>query len=402
MPPRLRHPGVYSEEIGVTGRPVVAMPTSVCAFLGRAPRGPCADEAGAVGVGSFEAYVDVFGGADPRCPMGAAVRDFFANGGTDALIVRLHRVRSGQRSRDGIGLPLREVDYITTGFDALRRAAAFQLLCIPPDAPASDTRPGIWAAALPLCVARGALLLVDPPVAWRNVEAVPRTRAELYAALGLADLRARDAALYFPRFGAAGTVPGRVPCGAVAGVMARTDATLGVARSPAGAHADLVGVGALEVELNDHHSEALNPLGVNCIRRFTGRGVLVWGGRTLGNDVEPENRYVATRRLAMHLMDSIVRGTAWAAGAKNDTRLWGQLTDAIAPFLAGLHARGALQGVSQREAWWVRCDARTVTAQDIARGVCPVMVAYAPLRPAEFVILNIEVACQRPEEGAGS
>lgn len=398
MAPEPRFPGVYVEDIHVPGQPVVAMPTSVCAFLGRAPRGPCADEAGAVRVGTFDAYVDLFGRVDPRCPMGAAVRDFFANGGTDALVARLHRVRRGQQSRGGIGLPLREADYVA-GLEVLLHAASFQLLCIPPDMPGRDTPPALWAAGLSLCASRGALLLVDPPAAWRDVEAIPRTHAALYDSLGLTNPAARNAALYVPRFGAEGAAPARVPCGAVAGVIARTDAAFGVARSPAGPQAVLVEVGAPEIDLDSRHTDLLNPLGVNCIRRFPGKGVLVWGARTLARDAGPEHRYVATRRLAMHVADSITRGTGWAAEGTNDARLWGRLTDAIAPFLAGLHAEGALQGRSPHEAWWVRCDASTVTPHDIARGICPVLVAYAPLKPAEFVVLRLEVVCRHPEPG---
>lgn len=424
MSPTPMYPGVYVTETPRAVRTIVAVPTSICAFIGRASQGPVAVRGDAPRmVFSFADYQRIFGGPD-EASMEHAVRDFFANGGTQALIVRLHRppempdaadgdaaaqaegeddaaVGNGNGNRDAsdIGAPLCDVDYTDAGFDALRSADLFNLLCIPPDLADGDTSPAVYRSALALCVERQAMLLVDPPAAWDGVEAVIDEGERGLQALGLSGEAGRNAALYFPRLRQRDPrdptrISTRVPCGATAGVIARIDTQRGIWKAPAGLDASLVGVDDLAVQLDDAQNGALNPLGMNCLRRFPMAGNVIWGARTLrGADRHADDyKYVPVRRLALHLQHSIERGVAWAAFEPNDALLWAQLRLNIGAFMQGLFRQGAFQGVSARDAYFVRCDAGTTTQGDIARGVCNIVVGFAPLKPAEFVVLQIAQA----------
>lgn len=422
MTPIPASPGVYVTEIPGGVRTIVGVATSICAFIGRAPKGPRAGQGEApVTVFSFDDYQRIFGGVNAGAPMGDAVRDFFDNGGTQALIVRLYRPRKGLVPVDddagggdggllahaiegpGIdgcdaedaGAPLQDADYTGAGLDALGRADLFNLVCIPADSSDADTSPDVYRAALALCVERRAMLLVDPPVAWGSVEAVTADSGHGLQALRLSGEQGRNAALYFPRLRQRDPIDPtrsstRVPCGAVAGVFARTDATRGVWKAPAGMDASLSPVEGLTVSLSDAENGVLNPLGVNCLRRFPVAGHVVWGARTLrGADRHgDEYKYVPVRRLALYLEESIERGTGWAAFEPNDEALWARLRLNIGAFLHGLFRQRAFQGATPREAYVIQCDARTTTQADIGRGICNIVVGFAPLKPGEFVVLR--------------
>lgn len=397
MAPRLVVPGVYTEEIPSGVRGIAPAPTSVCAFVGRAQQGPVAEE-GAVAVFSFADFERHFGALHDACPMGDAVRDFFVNGGTQALVARVHRRRTGQVSRQGVGLALREADYIDVGLAALRAGPGFNLLCIPPGTGDGETAPAVWRAAAALCVARRAMLLVDPPVAWTGVDVMPGNARAVLEAVGLSGSEARNAALYFPRIvqretGSAPPVV-RVPCGAVAGLIARTDATRGVWKAPAGTEAGLRGVDALAVSLNDGEQGQLNPLAVNCLRAFPVHGHVVWGARTLrGADAMADDfKYVPVRRMALFIEDSVCGGIGWAVHARNDEALWAQLRLDIGAFLQRLFRQGAFQGRTARDAYFVKCDGETTRADDIAAGQCRIVIGFAPLKPAECVLLQLTQA----------
>lgn len=286
-----------------------------------------------------------------------------------------------------------------TGLYALGKTDLFNLLCIPPDTRGGDTPSAVYQAAMEYCVERRALLVVDPPAAWGKV---PETAAGKVIAgldaLGLAGTSARNAALYFPRVREADTLSdGRldtfVPCGAVAGVIARTDVQRGVWKAPAGIDAALNGVQALEVNLSDLDNGQLNQLGVNCLRFFPGGvGRVVWGARTLrGSDqLADEYKYVPVRRLALFIEESLFRGTKWVVFEPNDEPLWAQIRMNVGAFMHNLFRQGAFQGRSPREAYLVKCDKETTTQNDINLGIVNIVVGFAPLKPAEFVIIKIQ------------
>jgi phage tail sheath protein FI len=180
--------------------------------------------------------------------------------------------------------------------------------------------------------------------------------------------------------------------GTLAGLCATTDATRGVWKAPAGTEARLRSVQALDYQLTDRENGVLNPLGVNCLRTFPVFGTVAWGARTLdGADVQAsEWKYVPVRRLALFLEESLFRGTQWVVFEPNDEPLWSQIRLNVGAFLQNLFRQGAFQGTTPRDAYFVKCDAQTTTQDDINRGIVNVVVGFAPLKPAEFVIIRIQ------------
>ena len=177
------------------------------------------------------------------------------------------------------------------------------------------------------------------------------------------------------------------PAGYVAGLYARIDASRGVWKAPAGVEASLNGVVGLAVELSDVQQGNLNPIGVNVIRRFPGTGVVVFGARTVTSD--PQWRYVPVRRTAIMLRTSIYYGIQWAVFEPNDEPLWSQLRLTIGSLMMTLFRQGAFQGATPAAAFFVKCDAETTTQADIDAGVVNILVGFAPLKPAEFVVVKI-------------
>jgi hypothetical protein len=178
----------------------------------------------------------------------------------------------------------------------------------------------------------------------------------------------------------------------VAGTIARTDAAGGVWSTPAGPDAGLYGVGGLSVELDDAELDVLRVAGINGLRRLRGYGPVIWGARTRATD--PEWRYVPVRRLALALDKAVTRGLAWAASEPNGPDLWARVETAVAVFLSGLWRRGAFQGPQTTQAFFVKCDWSTHTRADVAQGRLNLQIGFAPLRPAEFVILRLGLAVQ--------
>jgi len=182
------------------------------------------------------------------------------------------------------------------------------------------------------------------------------------------------------------------PCGAVAGVFARTDAQRGVWKAPAGQDATLFGVRALAVNLTDAEQGQLNPLGVNCLRSFPVSGNVIWGARTYrgADQLASEWKYIPVRRLALFIEETLYRSLQWVVFEPNDEPLWAQIRLNIGAFMQNLFRQGAFQGRSPREAYLVKCDRETTTQTDINMGVVNIVVGFAPLKPAEFVIIKIQ------------
>lgn len=177
------------------------------------------------------------------------------------------------------------------------------------------------------------------------------------------------------------------PSGYIAGLYASIDARRGVWKAPAGTEASLSGAIGLALDLTDVEQGNLNRINVNCIRRFAAAGILSWGARTISSD--PEYRYVPVRRMAIMLRVSIYNGIQWAVFEPNDEELWAQLRLNIGSFMTTLFRQGAFQGSTPSKAFFVKCDAETTTQDDINLGVVNVLVGFAPLKPAEFVVVKI-------------
>jgi uncharacterized protein len=503
------YPGVYIEEIPSGVRTIVGVPTSVTAFIGRALRGPTDEPAVINGFGDFER---IFGGLWLESSMSYAVRDFFQNGGGQAVIVRIHngaaaatvalagggptlkarsvgewgndlrvrvehlsdatiynlRVRdmstgneerhlniatdpNTARSVDKVlkrdsrllecqgappnALPTKNADvdpgvdpfgssapansntpltggangdlltdaqYVgsetnKTGMYALLKledtGGIFNLLCLPPITRATDVATTTLSEAMNLCVRKRAMLIVDPPLTWNSVQSA----ASGLSALGLSGPAARNAAVFFPRLRQRdpkqeGLVDTFVPCGTVAGVFARTDTQRGVWKAPAGLDAAVNGVLEFTVSLTDAENGQLNPLGINCLRSFPVNGKVVWGSRTLrgADQAADEYKYIPVRRTALFLEETLYRALQWVVFEPNDEPLWAQIRLNVGAFMQSLFRQGAFQGKTPREAYFVKCDKETTTQDDINKGIVNIIVGFAPLKPAEFVIVKLQ------------
>ena len=290
-----------------------------------------------------------------------------------------------------------------TGLVALDKADLFNLLCLPPLTREDDMPPAVYQAALAYCVERRAMLIVDPPAAWSATPATATADNTVNgvlagnAGLNLTGPAARNAALYFPRVLEAdplldGELVPFAPCGVVAGAIARVDTQRGVWKAPAGLDAALNAVQGLENNLTDEENGLLNPRGINCLRSFPVNGRVIWGARTLrGADAQAdEYKYVPVRRLALFIEESLFRGTQWVVFEPNDEPLWAQIRLNVGAFMQNLFRQGAFQGTSPRDAYFVKCDRETTTQNDINLGRVNILVGFAPLKPAEFVVIRIQ------------
>jgi phage tail sheath protein FI len=182
------------------------------------------------------------------------------------------------------------------------------------------------------------------------------------------------------------------PSGAIAGLMARTDADRGVWKAPAGTDADLRGILGLEVKLTDMENGVLNKLAVNCLREFPGSYVC-WGSRTMDgydNNTKDDWKYIPVRRLTLFLEESLFRGTKWVVFEPNDEPLWAKIRMNVGAFMMRLFKQGAFQGSTPDKAFYVKCDNETTPQADINLGIVNIEVGFAPLKPAEFVIIKIQ------------
>ncbi len=287
-----------------------------------------------------------------------------------------------------------------TGIFALDAAELFNLLVIPPLSRETDIDNATWAAAAEYCQARRAVVLIDPPAAWTASPDTAITDASdgadaLRAAIGPS--RAINAALYYPRLRLPDPLsenrPGDfAPSGAVAGIIARTDTQRGVWKAPAGLEASFSGAQGFTYTMTDGQNGRLNPRGVNCLRTFPATGNVVWGARTLAgaDQLASEWKYLPVRRLALYIEESLFRGTQWVVFEPNDEPLWAQIRLNIGAFMQNLFRQGAFQGATPRAAYFVKCDRETTTQNDIDLGIVNILVGFAPLKPAEFVVINIQ------------
>jgi uncharacterized protein len=213
------------------------------------------------------------------------------------------------------------------------------------------------------------------------------------AAITSAD--AINAALYFPWVRAPNPLQQDAlrlfpPCGFVAGIFARTDAARGVWKAPAGTDASLTGAAGLGLILSEAETAQLNARGVNGLRVFSADKTVVWGARTLGEGSDPQWRYISVRRTALFLERSLYRGTQWAAFEPNDIKLWQRLRLDVGAFMQDLFRQSAFQGTTPNQAYFVKCDSETTTQADIVSGVVNIVIGFAPLKPAEFVVIRIQ------------
>lgn len=268
----------------------------------------------------------------------------------------------------------------------------FNILCIPRAAELDDApMSAVYGAALTFCEEERAFLLIDFPASKDTVDEIVDWVDDN------AGLKGTNTALFFPRVNVPDPLNEYRPkalatSGTVAGIFARTDATRGVWKAPAGLDAALRGIHSLAASLTDGQNGVLNPQAINCLRTFPIHGSVVWGARTLvGADAAAsEWKYIPIRRLALMLQESLYRGTKWVVFEPNDEDLWAKIRQNVRTFMLGLYRQGAFQGSGPDEAFFVKCDGETTTAGDRNRGIVNIEVGFAPLKPAEFVVITIQ------------
>jgi phage tail sheath protein FI len=365
--------------------PINGVATSITAFIGSALRGPT-EMPGSVN--SFSDFERLYGGLWAQSTLGYAVQQFFLNGGSQALIVRVEG--------DGVG-GITDADIIAT-LPTLEQADLFNLLCIPPlKRHGGDVGKQAWDAAIAYAKSRRAFVIVDPAERWAAVDNVLDTATGVTSVVTAAD----NAAIYFPRILVSdplnnGQLDSFAPGGTIAGIFAQTDMTAGVWKAPAGINAVMQGVQGFSLggsgALTDADSEKLNPAGINSLRNFPTYGNVVWGARTLkGTDVLASDwKYIPVRRLAYYIEESVVHGIKWATFEPNDQALWAQIALSVNAFMQTLFRQGAFQGTTPPQAYFVKCDSTTTTPADMENGIFNIVIGFAPIKPAEFVMLYIQ------------
>jgi uncharacterized protein len=354
--------------------PIAGAPTDIAAFVGWATQGPTDS---AILVRSWSDFAQQFGGFDPRFYLAYAVSHFFANGGQQAYIVRL--------ASDGTPAASAAV---MTGVRLLDAAPIFNLLAVP-----GEADPGLIAQLQAYCAGRKAFLIADSAAdsTLATLQNGPDSR--------MTGANAINSAFYFPWLNALDALDAQQnltrpfpPSGFVAGVYAATDAARGVWQAPAGITAPVTGALDPVVKLTDAENAVLNPHAVNCIRIFPKFGNVVWGARTLaGSDRAASDwTYVPVRRLALYIEASVTNGTKWATFEPNDARLWSELNRSIGAFMQALFTQGAFKGRSPAESYFVQCNAQNNPRSGVDQGIVNITIGFAPVRPAEFVIIQIQ------------
>ena len=328
-----------------------------------------------------------------------------AKDAADAARTALDKAESDMTNAVSDGLTLTVNDFLPAngqtdkkGLYALEQADLFNILCLPPYKDADqelDVDVNLVSTAASHCEERRAMLLVDAPKNWKDKTTAKNKFSD--PATDNVGTRSKNSALFFPRVKQPNPLRDNqteefVPCGVVAGVFARTDTQRGVWKAPAGLDATLVGVPQLSVNLTDDENGELNPLGINCLRSFPVTGRVVWGARTLrgADQLADEWKYIPVRRTALFIEESLYRGTQWVVFEPNDEPLWAQIRLNVGAFMHTLFRQGAFQGQTPKDAYFVKCDKESTTQNDIDLGIVNIIVGFAPLKPAEFVMIKLQ------------
>ena len=311
----------------------------------------------------------------------------------------------GDGDGDDDGLPLEngaqtsptDTDYSSFYQNTLRKIRDVSIIVLPGESWAADgTGNAIIDATRAHCEKeKNRMVIVDPP---ENHEL---ENSGVVSTMSLPT--STYTVLYYPWVGMANPLYHRdrnpnasatvnvAPSSIAAGMWAKIDGKRGVWKAPAGVKTQLTGASSLRYNVDNLEQDQLNPVGVNCIRNLPGYGTVIWGARTLATKADPEWRYVPVRRTAIFIEESIYQNIQWAVFEPNDEPLWSTLRANIGAFMNGLFRAGAFQGQKADDAYFVRCGlGDTMTQGNIDRGQVIVLVGFAPLKPAEFVIVRIQ------------
>jgi phage tail sheath protein FI len=363
-------PGVYREDVFPARR--AALPTGVPAFLGATTRGNVNEP---VRLTLFSQFAEAFGPPQAQRYLAAAVEGFFLNGGRECLVVPL---ASGSDPEEAL----------SDGLAALATRQDLDLVCAPDlHAVAGDRAQALrmQAEILSHCTAEGDRFALLDALPGASPQEAGKYRNNLVDDLKLDDEVIANGALYYPWLRPAGSQRFIPPCGHIAGVVARCDLRTGVHKAPA--NEALEGVVDLEVSLTDTDQALLNPKGVNALRAFPGRGIRVWGARTLSRNAAWT--FISVRRLFLTAARWIELNLADAAFEPHDTRLWNRITRELTTYFEGLFRAGALKGRTAAEAFFVKCDGETNPPEVRETGLVVTVIGLAPGVPNEHVVVRI-------------
>jgi phage tail sheath protein FI len=368
--PEYSAPGVYVEEISFRAHSIEGVPTSTAAFIGPALITPPATDCSArEPLTSFPEFEQRYGGLDDlqtaqgfSCNyIAQAARVFFDNGG--------QRLYIGQVAPDALA------EEYAAALQALPESAGISIVAAP----------GYSAQPAAAEIQRALVEHVSQPGRFRFavLDAPPAATIDEVLAAGSA-IESSCAAMYHPWITTANSVQ-LPPSGFVCGIFARVDTARGVWRAPA--NESVIGALDLQAPLDSRGQERLSAQGINCIRSFPSRGILLWSART--TSLDPQWKYVNVRRYFMYLEQSILAGLRWVEFEPNGEPLWETVRETVTNFLLNNWRSGALMGTKPEDAYFVRCDRSTMTQDDIDNGRLVAEIGVAPVRPAEFVILRI-------------
>jgi phage tail sheath protein FI len=357
-------PGLYREDVFPARR--AALPTGVPAFLGYTATGTVNEP---VRLTLFSHLAEAFGSPVVGSHLAAAVEGFFLNGGRECLVVPL----AGGDPEDALA----------AGLAALAPRQDLDLVCAPDlmvQGQAIDRTLRMQSAILAHCRAQGDRFAI--------LDARPGSKPSdmLVQRNGLAG--GENGALYYPWIRPAGSIGGSAfvpPCGHVAGVVARCDLRTGVHKAPA--NEELAGIVDLETKLTDTDQALLNPEGINALRAFPGRGIRVWGARTLSR--QSAWTYISVRRLFLTATRWMEINLAGVAFEPHDTKLWNRITRELTTYFEGLFRAGALKGRTAAEAFFVKCDGEINPPEVRETGRVVTVIGLAPSVPNEFVVVRI-------------
>ncbi len=370
-------PGVYVEEVDSGSKPIESVGTSTAGFIGECEVGPVNEP---ILCTNWSTYTKHFGDFKNSKYLAHGVYGFFNNGGGIAFVLNVGTVEqakaAGKKVASSAALYMGEDNGpgTRTGLKAFEEVEEIAIVVAP-----GQTDPAIQDMVLSHCEnMRYRFAVLDSPevIEKGGVDKLPKPRDSKYGAY------------YFPWVEVYDPEKGNIfmpPSGYVAGVYARVDGERGVHKAPAN---EIVrGALGLRYTITKGEQDILNPKGINCIREFKGRGIRIWGARTISSD--PEWRYVNVRRLFNMVEHSIEKGTQWVVFEPNDQNLWKKVTRNIKAFLSRIYMSGALFGKSPDQAFYVKCDEETNPPEVIDAGQLICEIGMCPVKPAEFVIFRI-------------
>lgn len=376
MSQRFRNPRVYIQETRPDDKTISGVSTSTALLIGAFPIGP---QYAPTQIHSIREFTRTFGNVRHNLLASLVINQFFENGGQEIWIIS-----TGVRFS-------RTVSPILKGLSLVPQTPSFNILLIPETTLLSDREATkVFQAAVPFVEKQRAMYLLDLP----QQDAPRHTLKDLASWFkAQSGIHHPNVVLYHPRVYVRSRLTSSLtvsipPSGTMAGLFARLDRTRGVWKAPAGTEATLQGVVGLEQSLTSQDINLLASANINALKQISSSEYVAWGARTLS--IDQTWKYVPVRRLALFVESSIENGIQWAVFEPNDEPLWSQIGLSISSFLQAQYRQGAFQGSKAEHAYFVKCGRDTTTPADQAGGIVNIMVGFAPLKPAEFIILNIQ------------